>query len=105
MSYALGEALFRLGDATSAHEVLLAGVPVRRWPVHVVDHGLERAPAPPLTAAEQRYQRNAALGDPARNLYLAGAIVGASGQRAAAHGYLEAAAHYGLPEALALVRR
>jgi hypothetical protein len=105
ISYDLGEALFRLGDAASAHDVLLSGVPVRHWPVRVVAAGLERAPVPPLRAAEQRYQRAAALGDPARNLFLAAAIVEASGQAAAARGYLEAAADYDLPEALALVRR
>ena len=105
VSYGLGEALFRLGDPTSAHAVLMAGVPVRRWPVHVVDSGLERAPFPPPTAATPRYQRSAALGDPARNLFLAGAIVGASGQPAAARGYLEAAADCGLPEAQALLAR
>jgi hypothetical protein len=102
LSYGLGEALFRLGDAASAHAVLLAGVPARHWPVQVVEGGLEHVPPPRRRAAEQHYQRDAALGDPARNLFLAAAIVSASGQAPAARSYIEAAADYGLPEALAL---
>ncbi|HKU37852.1 MAG TPA: hypothetical protein VJR89_06890, partial [Polyangiales bacterium] len=105
VSFNLGDALFRLGEARAAHDVLLAGVPERRWPVHVVQSGLERAPPPPPSAAGPNWQRPAALGDPARNLFLAGAIVHASGQAAAARSYLEAAAAYGLPEALALAPR
>jgi hypothetical protein len=55
-------------------------------------------------AAGPGFINPAALGDPARNLFLAGAIVGSAGDRVAAQRYLHAAADAGLPEARALLR-
>ncbi len=102
LSYGLGEAWWRLGHATAAHDVLLAGVPLRARPARRAG-AIEHAPALPLSAAGMHFTREAALGDPGRNLFLAGAIVGAAGQRELAVAYLEAAAAAGLPEARAAV--
>lgn len=102
-SYELGEGLWRVGEPQSAHAVLLAGVPKQYWPARTLSTGFERAAAPPPTAAGVVYERGAALGDPGRNLFLAGAIVSATGEREIAREYLRAAAAAGLPEAKRLV--
>jgi hypothetical protein len=57
------------------------------------------AAANPLVSPPPHWMRAVALGDPARNLFLAGAVAAASGQAQAAHGYVEAAASLRLPEA------
>ena len=49
------------------------------------------------------WQRAEALGEPARNIFLAGAIVFASGQTEVAGAYVRAAARLGLPEARELL--
>jgi Protein of unknown function (DUF2723) len=104
-SYTLGEALWRIGDAREAHAALLAGVPRSLWPVRTLSEGFVRAAAPPPSAAPMVYAKPAALGDPGRNLFLAGAIVSATGDRALATEYLRAAAKTGLPEAQRLLAR
>jgi hypothetical protein len=104
-SYALGEALWRLGDPANAHAVLLSGVPKADWPVRTLHSGFERAATPPPSAPAFAYERSAALGDPARNLFLAGAIAGAAGERELAKGYVRAAAALGLPEATRMLAR
>jgi hypothetical protein len=104
LSYELGQALWLLGEAEDAHAVLLAGVPGGLLPDRHAGHGLGSAPTPPPMAAGTDFVSPAALGDPARNLFLAGAIVGSAGDRVAAQRYLHAAADAGLPEARALVR-
>lgn len=98
-TYELGEALWRLGDPASAHAMLLAGVPRSSWPSRTLSTGFERAPTPPPQAAAFSYEKPAALGDPGRNLFLAGAIVNSTGERELAREYLRAAAATGLPEA------
>jgi hypothetical protein len=104
-SYALGEGLWRVGEPRGAHSVLLAGVPVELWPARTLSTGFERAATPPPSAAGVKYERWAALGEPGRNLFLAGAIVSAAGEREIAQGYVRAAAAVGLPEAVRLVER
>lgn len=97
----LGSALWQLGAVAMAHEVLLAGVPRAHWPARIADmhelaEGIAGSPPP-------RWKRPAALGDPARNLFLAGALVSRAGQSHLARGYAQAAANMGLPEALQLL--
>jgi len=100
----LGTALWQLGDLAQAHDVLLAAVPRAQWPA-------QRAEPTQLTAAGPAklplvgWQRQAALGDPARNLFLAGALVAGSGHEPLARAYLQAAARLRLPEALRLLER
>ncbi|MET0388223.1 MAG: DUF2723 domain-containing protein [Polyangiales bacterium] len=94
----LGLALWQLGWPREAYDVWLAGVPRPEGLRALTDQdALARVTTPPARAPA--WQRSAALGDPGRNLYLAGAIVHASGQRAAAERYLLSAARTGLPEA------
>ncbi|HET6338425.1 MAG TPA: DUF2723 domain-containing protein [Polyangiales bacterium] len=104
-SYHLGEALWRLGDPASAHAVLLSGVPMSAWPARTLKSGFERAPALPAAAPAFVYERSAALGDPGRNLFLAGAIVGATGDRDLAREYVQAAAALDLAEATRMLAR
>jgi hypothetical protein len=104
VSCGAGEALWRLGRPREAHEMLLAGVARTRWPAKLGSDALI-AQVPAWHGPASTWQRSAALGDPGRNLFLAGAIVDASGQSAEARGYLRAAARVGLPEALGLLKR
>jgi hypothetical protein len=90
VSYELGVGLWRLGFGQSAHDVLLAGVPRAAWPSQLAAAG-PLGHVPPWTAPEPPWQRQPALGDPARNVFMAGAIASGSGQGAAAR--------LGLPEA------
>jgi hypothetical protein len=101
VSEQLGSALWQLGASAMAHEVLLAGVPRAHWPARIaqtedVADGVSGPPPSP-------WQRHAALGDPARNLFLAGALVSRAGPRHLARGYAQAAADLRLPEALQLL--
>ena len=91
VSCGAGEALWQLGRPREAHEMLLAGVARTRWPAKLGSYALI-AQVPAWRGPASRWQRSAALGDPGRNLFLAGAIVDASGQSAEAKGYLQAAA-------------
>ena len=101
ISEQLGSALWQLGEVQMAHDVLLAGVPRELWPTRTADssdlYGTDSGPPSP------HWQRHAALGDPARNLFLAGALVSRSGQSHLARGYAQAAADLQLPEALRLL--
>jgi hypothetical protein len=104
VSEQLGLALWQLGDLREAHHVLLAGVPRAYWPAHIAqDSQLTAAGAGARYPA--RWQRHAALGDAARNLFLAGALVAQAGQQQLARGYALAAARLQLPEALQLLSR
>jgi hypothetical protein len=100
VSAQLGLTWWQLGWPREAYAMLLAGVPSDALP-----RGIRRNRAPAQLASvrtsvqEPIWNRHAALGDPARNLFLAGAIVHASGQSQQALGYLRAAARLGLPEA------
>ena len=104
VSYELGTGLWRLGLGQSAHDALLAGVPRAAWPSQLAA-AEPLAHVPPWTAPEPAWRRQPALGDPARNLFLAGAIASGSGQGAAGLAYLRAAARLGLPEAQRVLAR
>lgn len=105
VSEKLGENLWQLGWPAAALDTLLAGVSRRDRPRHYVDSA-SLAPAArvanQLQSPSPSWKRSAALGDPARNLFLAGAITLASGQPEAARPYLQAAAALDLPEATQL---
>jgi len=98
VSEVVGSALWRLGWPREAHAMLLAGVPRSMWPTTLGDPRA-LAGAPRWTDAAPNWSRSTALGDPARNLFLAGALVHASGQARIARGYVRAAAQLDLPEA------
>lgn len=98
VSERLGEAWWRLNWPRQAHDVLLAGAPRSAWPQPLAAAAtLERAG--PLRESELHWQRGVALGEPGRNVFLAGMIAAASGQATAARAYLLAASRAGLPEA------
>jgi hypothetical protein len=105
-SFALGQALFELGERDAAIEMLTAGVPQSMQPTTVTP----TQPAPPSPASEQRllvpeWRRTAALGDPARNLFFAGLIAAQTGRSQYAAALVAHAADDGLPEALDLLER
>jgi hypothetical protein len=90
-----GELLWRMGHTSEALAALLAGVPPHLRPASVdtlPSIGPMRAPLP-------AWQAPVMLGEPARNLYLAGLLLDAAGQREAATAHVRAAADLGLPEA------
>jgi len=102
VSAQLGYALWRLGEAKHGYLALLAGVPDALEPRAASDvRGLERAPTG--AARLPSWRRHAALGDAARNLYLAGMLAGASGRVELAAELVAASAGLGLPEAVDLV--
>jgi TPR repeat protein len=84
--------------------MLLAGVARDHWP-KLRAQPERLANARPLDGPLPPWQRAAALGEPARNLFLAGAIVDASGDAQSARAYLERAAELGLVEAQQLLAR
>lgn len=98
----LGSGLWRLGLPEAAHTMLMAGVPRSHWPTRLAE-AEQLSKARPLVAPAPSWKRAVALGDPARNLFLAGAIAAASGQAHAAQTYFEAAASLHLPEAQRLL--
>lgn len=100
----LGSGLWRLGLPEAAHDMLMAGAPQEAWPAQLADPR-RLATAKPLVAPPPSWTRAVALGDPARNLFLAGAVAAASGQAQAAHRYVQAAASLHLPEARDLLTR
>lgn len=101
-AYEVGEAWWRLGSPRAAYEVLLAGVPpaMQARPA-AASPALDRVP--PLAQPLPAWRRAAALGDPARNLFVAGVLAHAAGLDEAALAHLRAAALDGLPEALDLL--
>jgi hypothetical protein len=98
VSEQIGSGLWRLGLPEPAHSMLMAGVPRAAWPAKLADQS-RLARANRLVAPIPQWTRAVALGDPARNLFLAGAVAAASGQAHAAHNYVLAAASLRLPEA------
>jgi len=98
VSERVGLGLWSLGQPEAAHGILMAGVPKSMWPAKLADSG-RLARAQQLLAPEPNWSRRVALGDPARNLFLAGAVAAASGQAQAAQSYVQAAASLRLPEA------
>lgn len=100
----LGSGLWRLGFPEAAHAMLLAGVPHSAWPAKIADTE-QLVNTQPMAKSPPRWLRKAALGDPARNLFLAGAIAAGSGQTEAASSYVRAAASLHLPEAEQLMTK
>ena len=104
VSEQLGAGLWQLGLPRAAHDAFLSGVPRSAWPTKLADPK-RLAAARALVAPTPSWTRAAALGDPARNLFLAGAVTAASGQAGAAQWYLHAAAGLRLPEAEELLQK
>ena len=101
-SFQLGESLWRVGAPRAAYAVLLSGVPVAMQPRGVVARAdLDRVP--PLGHVWPAWRRGAALGEPARNLFVASALAYAAGREQEALALARAAADDGLPEALQLL--
>ncbi len=100
ISFGLGETLWRIGDARAAYVAFLSGVPRSMRPAGLLPAPLQLRSVPALRAALPAFQRNAALGDPARNLFLAGMLLQAAGKTELARACGSAAADQGLPEAL-----
>jgi hypothetical protein len=98
----LGAALWRLRQPEEAHAVLLATVPRNAWP-HTLADPAQLQHAAMSGMAVPPWRRAEALGEPSRNIFLAGAIVFASGQTEVAGEYVRAAARLGLPEARELL--
>ena len=102
-AFVLGESLWRVGEPRAAYAVLLAGVPAAMRPrIAAAGADLERVPG--LGHRWPAWQRGAALGDPARNLFVASALAFAAGRSGDALALARAAADDGLPEALALLQ-
>jgi len=104
VSEQIGLGLWSLGQPEAAHRTLMAGVPQSWWPAKLADAG-RLASAQQLLAPMPVWSRRVALGDPARNLFLAGAVAAASGQTQAAQRYVQAAASLHLPEAQAMLTK
>jgi len=103
-SYATADSLLRMGYPRAGFSVLVAGVPLRLRPASPRAVDLSERAAP-FTWRVAGWRRSAALGDPARNLFLAGLLLLASNQPDAAIGYMQAAQRDGLPEAVELLER
>lgn len=102
VSFHLGYALWRVGEPDAAYATLLAGVPDALEPRSAAGiHGL--AGVSPAAARVPAWRRTAALGEPARNLFLAGSLAASAGKLDVASALIGAAASLGLPEALDLV--
>jgi hypothetical protein len=102
-SYTVGDDLRRMGYPRAALDWLLAGVPPRL----LADNPMPKLPVHTLQQprAWPRWKRGAALGDPARNLFVAGLLLLANDEPGAALGYVRAASNDGLPEARALLEQ
>lgn len=94
-----GEVLWRLGHPAAALHAFLAGVPPTQRPGQVRVDPRALASAEPLRGELPRWRAEVALGDPRRALFLAGALLQASGSADAARAYGAKAAELGLPEA------
>lgn len=92
-----GEALWRLGRADEALRALRAGVPPGQRPP-MTDGQLSGVP--PLQGFLPAWREPVALGDPARNLYVAAVLLAQAGRQQDAASHLAAAAEAGLAEAL-----
>jgi hypothetical protein len=79
-------------------------VPREQWPVASLapPTGLARAPA--LPSALPGFRRSAALGDPARNLFILGVLLHSAELTTEAKPFVRAAARDGLPEALSALQ-
>jgi hypothetical protein len=103
ISFELGVSLWRVGQPYAAYETLLAGVPLGELPpvlTKLTPEAKQRlANVPTLAAALPAWERNAALGDPSRNLFLIAMMFNAAGLGDHAIGFMTTAHINGLPEA------
>lgn len=95
-----GAMLWRLGHPAAALHALLAGVPPAQRPRGAQIDSRALAAAPPLRGELPTWREPAALGDPRRALFLAGALMRAAGAPDAARIYTAQAVSLGLPEAI-----
>ena len=93
-----GELLWRQGQAGPALEAMLAGVPAELRPTDPIP---DLSAAPPLRSPLPVWQAPVTLGQPARNLYVAGMLLQAAGANQTAAACVRGAALLGLPEARA----
>jgi hypothetical protein len=101
MTRAVG--LWRMGHPATAFDALTAGIPKDLLPASMPDRA-RLAALPPLRQDLPPFERSAPIGDPSRNLFVAGRMLAASQQPALATEYLDQAANLGLPEAIRWVR-
>ena len=94
-----GATLWRLGHPAAALHALLAGIPPTQRPRGAQMDPRALAAAPPLRGELPSWREPAALGDPRRALFLAGALLRAASAPDAARIYTAQAAALGLPEA------
>jgi hypothetical protein len=98
-AFELGVSLWRIDRPEAAYAALLSGVPVESRPSARPSPAQLRRAAP-LRGSLPGWRRGAALGDPARNLFLAALLCDAAGNEQAALELRRGAAALGLPEAL-----
>lgn len=92
-----GEALLRLGRPREAYAALLAGLEAA-LPGRAPELALPER-APPLTPVFPAWSRDAAIADPARNVFVAGLLARSFGLGAEAQALFILAERMGLPEA------
>jgi hypothetical protein len=98
-AFQLGVSLWRIDRPEAAYAALLSGVPLRSQPAAAPNPEQLRHAAP-LRGRLPAWQRGAALGDPARNLFVAALLCKAAGLEETAAELGRGAATLGLPEAL-----
>jgi hypothetical protein len=97
VAYELGVSTWRAGSPRYAYELLLLGVPREHVPNGPTPRALGQLP--PLSRALPPWRRHVALGDPARNLFVAALMLEGAGLSDRARALQEKAAQLGLPEA------
>ncbi len=104
VSYRIGLDLYRLGFTREAYAALLLGIPpsMRRGALVPPSALIDGAR---LTGPEITFRRARALGDPARNAFVAATLLARAGHFESALILTRAAARDGLPEALELLER
>jgi Protein of unknown function (DUF2723) len=98
-AYDVGTALLRAGHGEAAYITLLAGVPRRMLPPDLAATPASASRAPALRATLPTFGRGAALGDPARNLFMIAIMLTMAGDERLAVVAMRAAADDGMPEA------
>jgi hypothetical protein len=105
-SFAVGDALVRLGHESAAMTTLLSGVPRSMRPaLPPATAGAFAVAGSPVVIARPAWRRHVALGEPARNLFFAGQLALRSGRSLLAAELVARAAADGLPEALDVLER
>jgi hypothetical protein len=100
VAYQHAEGLHALGDSVSAFKTLTSGVPRNDLPPTQPADIAALSASPALQLPPLHFRQDAALGDPARNLALAGLWLAAAHRNDSARAYLSSAADLGLSEAL-----